>query len=85
MPATAARQGDDIVVSVGPVLDLHGAQIDDGAVVRAVVRDSAGTSAGGSIAVVAGAGRIRIPSGRLDGELTVSVALLGIQSVITVP
>jgi hypothetical protein len=84
MPATATRQGDDLIVTVGPVVDQQGAQVDDGARVTAVAQDLTGNSASGSIALVDGSGRLRIPSAQLQGRITVSLSLLGIKSTFTV-
>jgi hypothetical protein len=85
MSTVAERRDDDIIVTVGPVIDRHGAQVDDGAVITAVARDGAGTEARSTLALVEGSGQLRIAAAALSGPVSVSVSLLGIQSTISVP
>lgn len=83
LPAKAVRQGQDVVLTLGPVVDSVGAEVHAGAVVTALARDRSGARATGSVALVNGKGVIRISVLELTGPITITASLLGIQTVLT--
>ncbi|MDQ1287349.1 MAG: hypothetical protein QG622_914 [Actinomycetota bacterium] len=84
LPATAVRDGDDLVVDVGPIHDGTGAQVADGSEVTVAVTDGAGRTVRNVRATVDGRIRLRLAVASLLRPVTVRISALGSQSPVTV-
>jgi hypothetical protein len=85
LPVTAVRHGQYLEVSIGPVSDVSGAQLDDGAAVQVSARDRNGNRASGTGELVDGQLSLELAAGRLRAPIRVTASLLGRRGETSVP
>jgi hypothetical protein len=81
VPVSAGIIDGGVAVTVGPVNRVGGSLVLDGTDAQLTVTDEAGASYGASAEIVNGTGETVVPTAALVGQVTVTVSLLGAQTV----